>query len=57
MVTDHSTKPTRSSLLACQHILILGFNEKEFGMFKKWHEDVLKKHDLWDKEEADLDSL
>ena len=57
MVSDYSDKPTKGSLFACQLNLILGLNKKEFGMCKKCYEDILKKHDLWDEEEADLDSL
>ena len=40
-----------------QRRFILGLNEKEFGMCKKWDEDILKKNDVWYEEEADLDSL
>ena len=57
MTSDHNTKPTKGSLFVCQRNFILGLDEKDFGIHKKWYEDILKKHDLWDEDEADLDSL
>ena len=57
MVADYSTNPTQGSLFVYQLNLILGLDNKEFGMHKKWHKDITKKYDLWDENEYDLDSL
>ena len=29
--------------------------KEDFGLHKKWHKEVLMKHDLWDELEFDLD--
>ena len=57
MVADYSAKPTQGSLFVCQRNLILGLKENEFGSHKKWYETILKRHELWDEEEEDLDRI
>ena len=54
IVADYSSKPTQVSLLIRQRDTIQGIETKDFGVYKSWYERVLRKYDLWEKEEADL---
>ena len=57
MVADHSSKRTRGRLFVKQHNTIQGIEVNDFDMHKSWHERVLRTHDLWDDEEADLPTV
>ena len=57
MIVDYSTKPAQGSLFVYSRNMILGVDEKEFGMCKEWYKAVLMKYDLWDEAENDLESL
>ena len=54
MVADYSSKPIQGSLFIRKRDMIQGIKTKDFGVYKSWYERVLRKYDLWDREEADL---
>ena len=54
MVADKSSKPNQGELFDFQRNFILGLKGR-LVWHEKWHEEVLKKYDLWDDLEFDLD--
>ena len=57
MVKKYSSKPTQGGLFVKQRNAIQGIEINDFDMCKSWYEIVLRKHELWDNEEADLSTI
>ena len=57
MIANYSTKPTQGSLFVYQRNTIMGAKENEFAMHKTWYEKVLRKYELWDEMESDLETI
>ena len=57
MVVDYVSKPTQGGLFVKQRNAIQGIEINNFDMCKSWYERVLRKHELWDNEEADLSTI
>ena len=57
MIADYSTKPTQGVLFVRQRNMIQGVSPQDTKMHKPSYERVMRKHDLWDREESDLGDL
>ena len=57
MVADFSTKPTQGKVFALHRNTIMGITPAEFDLYKQWYKETLKRYELWDDMEKDLDSL
>ena len=57
IVASYSTKPMQGSLFIYYGNLILRIDDNEFKIYKRWYKEVLKRYNLWDENEVDLEII
>ena len=57
MVADYSIKLLQGKTFLVHRNTIQGMSEIDFRFYKRWHKEVLDKHELWDEMEVDLNDL
>ena len=57
MVANYSCKTLQGKTFVFHRNATEGTSEMDFRLHKRWHVEVLDKHDLWDEMEVDLNDL
>lgn len=57
IIADYNSKPTQGVLFIFQRNTILGIKFNKFNAYKQQYAAVLKKYDLFDEHEKDLNNI
>ena len=56
-VADFSSKPLQGKIFVIHRNAMLGVSAEEFDVYKQWYKEAIKRYDLWDELEDDLEGL